>query len=232
MAVGLFVLDTHPDKLRIFVGGGVNEESIKRALRAACYKRRSMVRNDCATWLRYLLRELAKLSKHVSCETGITRPSQGFEVTIANTRDAVHLRIYDIDKEKRSIESGELFEPVIFNGSFFAFLGNSEATITRGRGGNRMRRSARLAWFREQYKKKHGYFPHEETPDSPKRYSPLQAKLNKQHLTTRRKVRRIKEAAVSRKKRKALIKKLGVSFGKVNRRDYFETPPDNVGSDD
>ena len=92
-----------------------------------------------------------------------------------------------------------------------------------------MRRSARLAWFREQYKKKHGYFPHEETPDSPKRYDPLQKKLNKQHKTTIRKVRRIKEAAASRRKRKELIKQKGVRFSSFNIKDHYEVPPDETG---
>lgn len=234
MAYGEFILDLHPEKLTIKVGGGVNEESIKRVLRRASYHRRTLVRENPRAWAVFLVREVCKLSKYV--EIGDNQAfflRTGYQVTIARTRDKLHLRILDLDK----LYSKEIREPVIFDGSFFAFCGNSEQyrtpnTISNKGKGGRLRRQGRLDWFREQYKKKHGYYPHEETPDSPKRYDPLQEKLNKQHKKRVKKVRRIKEAAASRKKRKALIKKLGVSFGKVNRRDYFETPPENVGSDD
>jgi hypothetical protein len=143
------------------------------------------------------------------------------------------LRIVDNDK----LYGKEIREPTIFDGSFFAFCGNSEPYRTpntiskKGRGG-RLARQGRLDFYRETYKERHGYYPEQATPDSPKRYTPMQEKLNKQHKKRVRKVERIKEAAESRRNRKRLIRKLGVRFSKTNRRDYFQTPPDKVGSDD
>lgn len=226
MAYGEFILDLHPRKTNIYVGGGVNEESIKRVLRRASYHRRTLVRENPAAFATFLVRELVKLSKYVEidAERGL---SEGYEVKIAKTRDKLHLRILDIAKHV----ANDYPNAIVFDGSFFAFCGNSEIyrtpnTISKKGKGGRLARQGRLDFFREKYKEAHGYYPEKETPDSPKRYDPLQRKLNEQHRKRAKKVRRIKEAAESRKKRKALIKKLGVRFSKFNIKDHYENPPD------
>lgn len=228
MAYGEFILDLHPNKLSIYVGGGVNEESIKRVLRRASYHRRTLVRENPAAFAYFLIREVGKLSKHVEIASDRT-PSEGYEVKIAKTRDKLHLRILDIKKSLLL----DYPNAIVFDGSFYAFCGNSEIyrtpnTISRKGKGGRLARQGRLDFYREKYKEKHGYYPEQETPDSPKRYDPLQRKLNEQHQKRAKKVRRIREAAASRKKRKALIHKLGVRFSKFNIKDHYETPPDKT----
>lgn len=229
MAYGEFILDLHPQKLRIYVGGGVNEESIKRVLRRASYHRRTLIRVNPAAWAVFLVREVVKLSKYVEI-AGDRALSDGYEIKIAKTRDSLHLRILDI--AKASVK--DFPNAIVFDGSFFAFCGNSEPYRTpntiskKGRGG-KLARQGRLDFYREKYKERHGYYPNEETPDSPKRYTPMQEKLNTEHRKRERKVRRIKEAAESRRERKKLVKKLGVRFSKFNIKDHYEKPP---GSDD
>lgn len=228
MAYGDFILDLHPDKLCIYVGGGVNEESIKKALRAASYHRRTMVREKTAAWMSYLVLELRKLSKLCEISARAAKLDQGLEITIAKTRDKLHLRIVDREKYIQN----DPFGGVIFDGSFFAFLGNSESRRTGNKRTNKLTRQGRLDWYREKYFEKHGYYPHQETPDSPKKYSPLQAKLNKQHKTKLRKVHRIKETIESGKKRKELVKKLGVRFSKFNIKDHYQEPPKSAKEDE
>lgn len=177
MSYGIVRYDLHRDKLCIELGGGLDEKSIIKALRAASYKRRTLVRTDPFAWFPFLVRELVKLSRNVriGCDLRATEP--GLQVRIYATRTHLALSVIPFRAD------GLLLEPQ-YDGSFYAYLGKAEP-VRLGEGqahpGQRMRRKARIDFFRESYKAQHGYYPHEEKPDSQKRYTHLQRKLLAEH---------------------------------------------------
>ena len=177
MPYAIFRYDLHPDKLCVELGGGTHEKSIIKALRAASYKRRTLVRTDPHAWFPFLLRELVKLSRNVRVGCDLLPREAGLQVRIYRTRSHLAVSVIPFRAD------GILTEPQ-YDGSFYAYLGKSEPVLFnegQKHPGQRLRRKARIDYFRESYKAQHGYYPHEEKPDSAKRYTHLQRKLNAEH---------------------------------------------------
>lgn len=174
MYAALFVYHLHPAKLAILVRAKVDEKRVIKTLRAASYNRRTLVRTNPRAWFSYLVGEVRKISKFCEIGNDIPTPPEGMQVSIYATRDKLGVSVIPV-------HLGILQEP-LYDGSFYAFLGRSEP-VRFGKDGQplhpgpRLSRRARLDFFRENYKKQHGYYPHEATPNSPKRYNPLQQKL-------------------------------------------------------
>lgn len=152
-----------PD-LRIYVSNGGNQSKMRRALRTACYKRRSAVKTDLASFIPHVIYQLRKLGL-VRLESAKIRTDLTYSIG-SGEDGAIMLRISG--KERN--------EPVSFVGPFFRWLGNSELRITSNkmplRGSVKQRRDARLAAVNAEYNKQH--------KTTRRFYTPLQQRMRKQ----------------------------------------------------
>ena len=225
MSTARFDIVHHPNSLKIYVANGVDTKLARTILRRSVAKRRAIVREEPRRFAGYLAHQLHRCrqtNNYVAIDTDESPAELVFKIDVR--RRGPTLKILSYKEDTWTYRT-------VFDGSFYEFVGSELRPYVRHT--KRVSRDERLQRFREDYKRAHGYYPEEDDAKKPKHYTPMQKRLYAAHKSNQVRRGKIKLAHMRRKARLTRIKKLGVSPPKpIDRREHFQTPPDQVETDD